>query len=128
MKKTKRPLPSDWLLSLMNKYNIPEELAVCLILVFNRIIFVPQSVDLIILLSSPSYDLVNAIVCFLLWLFLLPYFWIYIGWCRQLFFPLIFILYLWQLQLQDFYVFIFLFLVSLNKFFKFLSRYVRLWG
>ena len=32
--------------------------------VINRIIFVPQSVDLIILLSSPSYDLVNAIVCF----------------------------------------------------------------
>ena len=30
MKKTKRPLPSDRLLSLMNKYNIPEELALAL--------------------------------------------------------------------------------------------------
>ncbi|MCJ7713223.1 hypothetical protein MUO66_02015 [Candidatus Bathyarchaeota archaeon] len=30
MKKTKRPLPSNRLLSLMNKYNIPEELALAL--------------------------------------------------------------------------------------------------
>ena len=30
LKKTKRPLPSDRLLSLMNKYNIPEELTLAL--------------------------------------------------------------------------------------------------